>query len=127
MKNKRLKLLVIICVLILVIGGCSSKYDKLVKEYNNAYKEIINQIDPEKVSKSIQDNDLSSKLEQLKGLLSEIEKNVPKDKLSDTMLLKQRHRILEELIEKGLIWGTLKGLERLSAEDSLKLLKSNNN
>ncbi|HCJ59115.1 MAG TPA: hypothetical protein DHV55_18530 [Clostridiaceae bacterium] len=104
--------------------GHISEYDKLVKEYNNAYKEIVDQIDPEKVSESIHDNDLPSKFEQLGGLLDEIEENVPKGKLSDIMLLKQRHKILDEVIEKGLKWDTLKGLERLAAENSLELLKS---
>ncbi len=104
--------------------GHISEYYKLVKEYDDAYKEIVNQIDPQNVTESIHDNDLLSKYEKLDDLLQEIGENAQDEKLSDIMFLRERHDTLEKLLERGLRWDTLKGLERLSAENSLELLKS---
>lgn len=104
--------------------GHISEYDKLVKEYDDAYKEIVNQIDPQNVTESIHDNDLLSKYEKLDDLLQEIGENAQDEKLSDIMFLRERHDTLEKLLERGLRWDTLKGLERLAAENSLELLKS---
>lgn len=124
MVNKQIKIIVIICVIVTVIVGCSSEYDKLVKKYDNTYKEIVNQIDPQNVTESIRDNDLLSKYEQLDGLLQKIGENAKDGKLSDIVLLRDRHDTLGKLLERGLRWDNLRGLEKLAAENSLESLKS---
>ncbi|MGE5632722.1 MAG: hypothetical protein ACM3TR_16770 [Caulobacteraceae bacterium] len=127
MINKQIKIIVMICVIVIAIVGCDSEYDKLVKEYDNAYKEIVNQIDPQNVTESIHDNELLSKYEQLDELLQKIGENAQDGKLSDIVLLRDRHDTLGKLLERGLKWDNLKGLEKLAAEDTLESLKSEYN
>lgn len=127
MINKQIKIIVMICVIVIAIAGCDSEYDKLVKEYDNAYKEIVNQIDPQNVTESIRDNELLSKYEQLDELLQKIGENAQDGKLSDIVLLRDRHDTLGKLLERGLKWDNLKGLEKLAAEDTLESLKSEYN
>lgn len=113
-----------ILILIPVFVGCNKNYNKLVKEYDNAFKEIVNQINPEKVSESIKDNDLKSEFEELDALLNKIGEDVPDEKIPDMMILRERHRILKEVIDKGSVWETLKEIEKLSLEDSIEVLMS---
>ncbi|KUO70374.1 MAG: hypothetical protein APF77_03400 [Clostridia bacterium BRH_c25] len=124
MSKKQLKTLIMILILIPVFVGCNKNYNKLVKEYDNAFKEIVNQINPEKVSESIKDNDLKSEFEELDALLNKIGEDVPDEKIPDMMILRERHRILKEVIDKGSVWETLKEIEKLSLEDSIEVLMS---
>ena len=127
MVNKQVKIIVMLFVSVIAIVGCNSEYDKLVKKYDNAYSEIVNQIDPQNVTESIRDNDLLLKYEQLDELLQEIGENAKDGKLSDIVLLRDRHETLGKLLERGLKWDDLKGLEKLAAEDTLESLKSEYN
>ena len=127
MVSKQIKIVVMICLIVIVLVGCESEYDKLIKEYDNAYKEIVNQIDPQSVTKSIRDNDLLSRYEQLDGLLQKIGENAQDGKLSDIVLLRDKHDTLGKLLERCLKWDNLKGLEKLAAEDTLESLKAEYN
>jgi PBP1b-binding outer membrane lipoprotein LpoB len=125
MKKEQLRILIMILLLIPIFIGCNSKYDKLIEEYDSKFKGIVAQIDPKEISESIKDNELESQYEELDALFNKIaEEDIPNDKISDMMILREQHSILKEVIEKGIIWETLKEIEKLALEDSIEVLIS---
>lgn len=108
--------------LILSLTSCSTEYDDNIKEYNKLFDGTINLIEPENVSKSIISNNLELNLEQLESLINEIEKST-RDFDDELLLIRTKHALLKEIIEKGTRWDTLSTMEKYSINNSIDSLK----
>jgi hypothetical protein len=120
-------ILVVISIVLLSVSliGCNSSYHKSVEEYESLFSETIGLIDSENIYESINENNLSSNLIRLDKILGDIEVKVPNSKSFDFMVLKQNHSFLKEVIDKGLKWDTIGGLDRLLIKEIIQSYKSN--
>ena len=72
------------------------------------------------------EQDLPSKLYHLEEILVQVAEAPINGNLSDIMLLKLRYETLREVIEVGQKQESPHGIERLSLENKLELLKNEN-
>lgn len=121
MYNRRL--IVLILIITISIIGCSSEYNQLVRDYNTLYKQTVDLLDSKNVYHSIVDNKLEEKTIELNRLFNAIEAKKTNDNLSDYLLSKGRHESLISVLEKGLKWESLGGLDRVVLQEEINILK----
>jgi len=117
------RLIVLILIITISIIGCSSEYNQLVRDYNTLYKQTVDLLDSKNVYHSIVDNKLEEKTIELNRLFNAIEAKKTNDNLSDYLLSKGRHESLISVLEKGLKWESLGGLDRVVLQEEINILK----
>ncbi|HQK54512.1 MAG TPA: hypothetical protein PLA73_09785 [Sedimentibacter sp.] len=126
MKRRYLLIIVIAIILIFPYFMRYWGYKKQVDSFNNNYSQIVDLIDPDNLRESILEQDLPSKLYHLEEILVQVAEAPINGNLSDIMLLKLRYETLREVIEVGQKQESPHGIERLSLENKLELLKNEN-
>ena len=124
--NKKIFLLLVSAIIVLIVmTGCNSSYNKQLKEYEALFQETVDLIDPSSISKSINDNNLTEPVEELDYMINNMASEIPKSKITDFMILIETHGILVEVVKKGTNWEQLDELDKFTIKHSIKALKSN--
>ena len=125
MKAKYFLVIISIVFVSVSLIGCDSSYNKSVEEYESLFNETFRLIDTENIYESISENNLSSNLKRLDEIMGDIEDKVPNSKNSDFMVLRQKHSFLKEVLDKGLKWDTIGGLDKLLVKELIQAFKPN--
>ena len=126
MSAKPNKLIFFIIVSILFITSCSSEYNRIEKEYNKLFEKTVSMLDVKNVYQSIVSNNLVSNLEKLNELMEKIEESSPtnnKSSVDEYMIIKQKHELLTEVIEKGQNWDTLGELDKFMYKKKIESIR----
>lgn len=115
-------LITTLLIIILILSGCNTEYNKEVKDFRNLFNNTMELLDSENVYQSIEKNNLTLNAQQLSTLLKKIEENAPSSKVKELMVLKQQCESINDIIEKGLRWDALDDLDKLSVKERIKIL-----
>lgn len=123
----RLKLVPIVLLVVLFFTACSdNKYDKKISEYTNIYSNIVSLLDEDDIYKSIIDNDIIEKNQDLNKVYTYLINHADENNCNNIVCFMGNHIILQELIDTADISNT-NGHNIILTKLSIKTLKSNMN
>ncbi|MTI49963.1 MAG: hypothetical protein FH761_19200 [Firmicutes bacterium] len=126
MNSKKLKILLYVFMIIILLTSCSSGYEKDVKKFRKIYNNTLTSLDSDNAYNSIKNDDLTSNIEKLKGILIKIEKGASKNNNDELIALRTKYEMIKEIVEKGSHWDLLKNTDKFMIKNEINILKNKN-